>query len=144
MTGIPALGAPPPASAHGAPRVAATPTRVGFAVPAAATPAAGSGSAGAAAPVAALAGLLALQETEPAAARDRVARRHGRAMLAALAAWQRALLGEAAGEAAAGPPAALDRLGELLTTVPTAADPGLAAVLDAVVLRCRIELARRE
>ena len=63
-------------------------------------------------------------------------------MLAALAAWQRALLADAgcAPEAAA----ALERLGALLAAMPPAADPALASALGAVALRCRIELARRE
>jgi hypothetical protein len=86
---------------------------------------------------AALAGLLALQETLPDAARDRAARRHGRDMLAALAGLQRALLG--GGDAAA----ALERLAGLVGNMAPAADPALATVLAALTLRCRVELARR-
>lgn len=139
MTGIPALQGMPP---RVPPRGSAALGRGGFSVSAAAAAPAGPGPASAAAPAAALAGLLALQETEPDVMRDRAARRHGRAMLAALAAWQRALLGGPGSEAGTGPAAALERLGTLLATMPPAADPALAAVLDGVALRCRVELAR--
>ena len=82
--------------------------------------------------------LLALQEApgEPAV-RDRAARRHGQAILAALAALQRAMLdGSDPQDVRAG-------LRALADHVPEAAAPELAAVLSAIALRARIELARR-
>ncbi|MBV9248315.1 MAG: flagellar assembly protein FliX [Acetobacteraceae bacterium] len=83
-----------------------------------------------------MAGLLELQETgEPQ--RDRGARRHGRALLSALAAVQRSLLGVGEEEDALG------KLSALLREVPATADPGLAIVCASIVLRVRIELARR-
>jgi len=106
----------------------------GFRVPPA-PGAALSAPAEAAAP-ATLAGLLALQEAAAPAPRDRAARRHGQVLLGGLAALQRALLG------AGGAGAALDHLATLLAAAPPAEDPGLAALLDAIALRCRIELAR--
>ena len=71
-------------------------------------------------------------------ARDRRARRHGRALLEGLGELQRALLGD--GEDSA----ALDRLAALVEHCPEAADPALRATLAAVALRARVELARRE
>lgn len=106
---------------------------------------AGAGSAGGAAGVAAAAaaapgslhGLLALQEGETDAARDRAARRHGDSLLKELAALQRGLLGGGEGDGA------LARLAELSGQVPEAADPGLAGAVRAVAMRARIEVARR-
>jgi hypothetical protein len=108
----------------------------GFRLPAAAQ---GSGGAeateGVAAPSAI--GLLALQETAPAAERDARAQRRGQAMLDELGALQRDLL---AGRA---DPARLHRL-EALTQGEAAADPALAEAVAAIALRARIELARRQ
>jgi len=59
-------------------------------------------------------------------------------MLAELAALQRALL--AGGDDAA----ALERLAQLAKEVPSATDPGLAALVQAIVVRVRVELARRQ
>ena len=95
--------------------------------------------AGVAAPVA-LAGLLAVQEAEGNAARDREARRRGAMMLDELTRLQRALLGgqidpdnlRALAALAAGPDGAGDG----------AADPMLAAAVRAVSVRARVELAR--
>lgn len=85
--------------------------------------------------------LLALQETGVAAdnpaVRDREARRHGRAILEALAELQKALLGGSDDSEVLG------RLGALLGSLPPAADAGLAVLLNSVSLRARIELARR-
>ncbi len=118
-----------PAAAGGAPRAAAGGT--GFSV--------ASGVQAAAAPAAAAAvdGLLLLQEVEDGPTRDRHARRHGRAMLDALAALQRALLGEG------DDPDVLHRLAALVAHCPSAADPALRATLSAVALRAQVELARR-
>lgn len=87
--------------------------------------------------VAALSGLLALQESESVPIRDRDARRRGRDILAALAALQRGLLG------GADPDDATVRLAALLAEPLVTADPGLNAILTAIRLRARIELARR-
>ncbi len=93
----------------------------------------------AASPPAALDAMLALQEAEAEAARDRNARRHGKALLDALAELQRALLAESDDQE--GP--ALHRLAALLEAPPDAANPALAGVLRALALRARVELARR-
>ena len=95
--------------------------------------------AGAAAP-AALAGLLAVQEAEGNAARDREARRRGTMMLDELARLQRAMLGgqldpdslRSLAALAAGPGSA----------GAGAADPLLAAAVRAIAVRARVELAR--
>ncbi|MGA9864976.1 MAG: flagellar assembly protein FliX [Acetobacteraceae bacterium] len=87
--------------------------------------------------VAGLSGLLALQESESVPIRDRDARRRGRDILAALGALQRGLLG------GADPDGATVRLAALLAEPSVAADPGLNAILSAIRLRARIELARR-
>lgn len=94
---------------------------------------------GAAEPVV-LGAMLALQEEESGAARDRQARRHGQAMLEELAMLQCNMLG---GTVESGPSAAaLVRLAALAEAVPEAADPRLSALIGAIVLRARVELAR--
>jgi hypothetical protein len=80
-------------------------------------------------------GMLAVQEAADAEERDRRARRHGRLLLAELAALQRELL--------SGGDASLQHLAELAEAVPVAADPALAAVMRGIVLRARVEIARR-
>jgi hypothetical protein len=84
--------------------------------------------------------LLALQQVDEAVERDRAARRHGRTLLGALGRLQHLLL--AADGAALAQPAVLAELRSLAGSLPAAADPGLAASLDLVVLRARIELIR--
>ena len=93
-------------------------------------------TAEAAAPVIA-AGMLALQEVGEETVQDRLARRHGRALLTALARLQHQLLG------AADPEDALDALASLADGLPRSTDAALAAALDGVRLRARVELARR-
>jgi len=132
MSGIEGIGWP------AAPRTVSRPAaKSGFVVP--------RGSAGAEQAAAAsathatsLASVLTLQEVGEETVQDREARRHGQDMLAALAELQRALLGGDGGEAA------LRRLADLADAVPVASDPRLAALLSAVVLRARVELARRQ
>jgi len=85
-----------------------------------------------------LGGMLALQEAESGAVRDREARRRGQEMLAALARLQRALL-----EGHRDLPG-LRRLAALAEDIPQAADPGLRQALADVALRARVELARHE
>jgi hypothetical protein len=67
---------------------------------------------------------------------DREARRHGDAMLGALASLQAALL---TGTEAA----ARDSLAALAATRPQAADPGLEQTLQAIAVRAAVELAKR-
>lgn len=99
-------------------------------------PPAHTGAAESAMPAVA-AGMLALQEAAVEAPADRTARRHGRAILASLSRLQCTLLGATDSEAV------LDALAMLAGDIPCATDPGLAAALHAVVLRARVELARR-
>ncbi len=70
--------------------------------------------------------------------RDREARRHGKDVLDLLGELQRELL---RGDVET---SAMERLAGLVADPPQAADPGLAAVTRAIVLRARIETARRE
>ena len=132
MTGIEGVGWPI------APR-AATRARVRsqFSVPS--EPAdAGNATAVAATQATPLMSMLSLQEFGGETIKDREAHRHGHDMLAALADLQRALLGS--GDDAA----ALRRLADLAETVPYATDRRLAAMLSSIVLRARVELARRQ
>jgi hypothetical protein len=109
-------------------------TTPGFRVPnRAATPV--RTPAGAAAPTA-LIGLLAVQEAEGNAARDREARRRGAMMLDELARLQRALLGGQVD------PEGLRSLAALAAGADGAADPMLAAAVRAISVRARVELAR--
>jgi len=83
-----------------------------------------------------LGAVLTLQEMGDQTVQDRRARKHGQEMLALLAAVQRRLL---SGEDIV---AALKQLAELSDSVPRAADPGLAAIISAIRVRARVELAR--
>ncbi|MGH7071541.1 MAG: flagellar assembly protein FliX [Acetobacteraceae bacterium] len=109
----------------------------GFALPATAASTGGAGTIGEATPVTLLGAMLALQEVEANQARDRVARRHGEAILTALTALQVGLLGGAVH----GPE--LGHLARLAAELPEAADPVLGMLVRAVSLRAEIELARR-
>ena len=82
--------------------------------------------------------MLALQAVDEAQERDRAAHKRGTAMIAALTRLQRAML------AVEDPAAALRALIELAADHPLADDPGLGAILRAIVLRSRVELARRD
>jgi Class II flagellar assembly regulator len=84
------------------------------------------------------ASMLSLQEVGGETVEDREARRHGNDMLAALGELQRALL------ASGGDAGALQRLLDLAASVPRATDPRLAAMISAIVVRVRVELARRQ
>jgi hypothetical protein len=108
----------------------------GFMVPAEAPPAGPSACAGAEA--AGLVGMLALQERGEAERRDRDAHRRGLALVAELAALQRAILADGAD------PACLARLAALAAGLPEAADPALAALVRAVALRAKVVLARAD
>ena len=82
--------------------------------------------------------MLALQAVDERAERDRSARKHGTAMIAALTNLQRAMLADE------DPASALVALTELATNEPVADDPDLDTILRAVVLRSRVEIARRQ
>jgi len=85
-----------------------------------------------------LASVLTLQELGGETVQDREAKRHGQDMLAMLAALQRGLLGGAdSGDT-------LQRLAELAAAVPRATDRRLAAMMSAIIVRVRVELARRQ
>jgi hypothetical protein len=81
--------------------------------------------------------LLALQEFGAPTERDRRARERGSAMIAALTNLQRLTLAEA------NPAEALGALNELASADSVTDDPELGAILRAIVLRSRIEIARR-
>jgi Class II flagellar assembly regulator len=85
----------------------------------------------------ALESLLALQQVDEPTEQDRAARRHGQSLLGVLGRLQRLLLEDG------DPAGALEQIRRLVAATPVAADPGLAAAVDMVVLRARIELARR-
>jgi len=85
-----------------------------------------------------LASVLTLQELGGETVQDREAKRHGQDMLAMLGALQRSLLG--AGDS----PDALQRLADLAASVPRATDRRLAALMSAIIVRVRVELARRQ
>src|SRR5580704_9544387 len=81
--------------------------------------------------------MLALQAVDEAAERDRAAHKRGTAMVAALSRLQRSMLAEE------DPASALHALHELADDGQLANDPELGAILRAVLLRSRVELARR-
>jgi hypothetical protein len=87
---------------------------------------------------ASLGSALMLQELGAETVTDQEARRHGRDMLALLAALQRGLL---SGVDNVG---SLQQLAELAASVPRATDRRLAAMISAIVVRVRVELARRQ
>src|SRR5215469_12648578 len=124
MTGIEGVGRPGPTRV--VPRAI---TRGGFQVPM--EPADSRSAVAAAAPTVSLSSMLTLQEMGGEVPADRDARRHGNDMLAALADLQRALL------LGSDDTAALLRLANLAAAVPRAADPRLAALVSAVVVRAR-------
>jgi hypothetical protein len=107
----------------------------GFAVPDAG---ARTGAASALAAPTALGGLLGLQERYGEPDDDAPARREADALLSELAALQRTLLG------GGGPAAALTRLDSMLGSISSTGSPALLALLAAVRLRARVELARRD
>src|SRR5262249_53457869 len=114
----------------------ARPRSGAFAVPPE-SPATGHADATTQAETVTLTSMLTLQEFGGDAAADRAANRHGEDMLATLAELQRALLG------GVDTLETMQRLAALAATVPRAADPRLAALVSAVLLRVRVELARR-
>jgi Class II flagellar assembly regulator len=131
MTGIEGVGWPT------APRAASrAPGKSGFVVSAGLGEKGQAAAAAASAPVS-LDAMLTLQEVGGETVGDREARRHGEDALAALAVLQRALL--TGGDEAA----TLERLADLAASVPRAGDPLLGALVAAIVLRVRVELARR-
>ncbi len=115
---------------------AASTAASGFALPSEAEAATHTSEAAAPQP-ASLASMLTLQELGGEALEDREARRHGQDMLALLAALQRALL------AGGDPGEALEQLAAMAGAVPRAVDRRLAAMVSAILVRVRVELARR-
>ena len=87
---------------------------------------------------ASLGAVLTFQEMGTETVEDREARKHGQDMLALLAALQRGLLNGVDN------PVALQQLAELAAAVPRATDRRLAAMISAIVVRVRVELARRQ
>jgi hypothetical protein len=83
-------------------------------------------------------GMLALQAVDERAERDRKARKRGTAMVMALTDLQRTMLAEE------DPARALHELDRLASSGAPAEDPALGAILRAIVLRSRVELARRK
>lgn len=81
-------------------------------------------------------GLLAMQEEPRADDRNQRARAGGAAILAELAAMQRACLGDG------DPSGVARRLDGLVASLPDADDPGLAGVVRLIALRARIEMLR--
>jgi hypothetical protein len=82
--------------------------------------------------------MLALQTVDEAAERDRSARKRGTAMIAALTKLQHTMLAEE------DPSSALVALQDLTIDGAVADDPELDAILRAVDLRSRVEIARRQ
>jgi hypothetical protein len=109
----------------------------GFALPPEPS-AAGKTASSAAVPMASLASMLTLQELGGETAEDRDARRHGHDLLALLGELQRSLLAGLDDEAL------LARLAELAAAAPLATDRRLAAMISAITVRVRVELARRQ
>ncbi|HEX7389221.1 MAG TPA: flagellar assembly protein FliX [Acidiphilium sp.] len=83
-----------------------------------------------------LAGLIAVQDDDSPARRDRNAWRSGRRTLDALGQIQAALLGDDRNTA-------LAALGDAVGRMTDPADPALGAITAAIRLRARVELARR-
>jgi hypothetical protein len=134
MTAIEGIGGPNPTKTTGRTPHAAS---AEFTLPP--EPAA-SGAAAAAAPpqAASLGAMLTLQELGCETVEDREARKHGQAMLALLAALQRALLTGGSQETV------LAQLAGLVGTAPQATDRRLAAMVAAIMVRVRVELARHQ
>ena len=125
---------PPPLGSRPANRSGA-----GFAVPADRTAGTATATAGTTEPEpASLGAALTLQEMGAETVADREARKHGHNMLALLAALQRGLLDGVDNIAA------LQQLAKLAGAAPLATDRRLAATLSAIVIRVRVELARRQ
>ena len=82
--------------------------------------------------------MLALQAVDEATEHDRTARKRGTAIIAALIRLQRATLAEE------DPSLALIALNDLTADLPKADDPGLDAILRAIKLRARVEIALRQ
>ncbi len=83
-------------------------------------------------------GLLALQQEPDPREQDRRATRHGEAMLVELGTLQRAMLG------GGDPTEALRKLEAMADAIPAATDPRLQALIGAIALRGRLQLARRQ
>jgi len=107
-----------------------------FSVPADGTAGTATATTGATEP-GSLGAVLTLQEMGADTIEDREARKQAQDMLALLAALQRNLLSGVDNIAA------LQQLADLAAAAPIAADRRLAATISAILLRVRVELARR-
>jgi hypothetical protein len=117
---------------------AAKPSGAGFCVPSETAPSAEARGMARTASVGAMAAMLGLQDVDPPQERDRRAKSRGEKMLDALRRLQISLLDGS-------DPAAISAdLRQLSRDVPQAADPGLRGAIDAIGVRCAVELARRE
>jgi hypothetical protein len=134
MSTIDGLGAPGPIRNT---RTASGGKGGSFSVPADVPGSAASGSGVTPASASALGCLIALQEPGGETVQDRAARRRGRDVLQALADLQRAMLADT------NAPDSLRSLTAAITDLPQPTDPRLGGVLQAIVLRARVELARR-
>ena len=109
----------------------------GFSVPSDRTAGTATATAGTAEPTS-LGAVLTLQEMGAETVYDREARKQGQNMLALLAALQRGLLSGVDNIAA------LQQLADLAAAAPIATDRRLAATISAILVRVRVELARRQ
>jgi hypothetical protein len=132
MMSVPSISSVPPVQTSGRAAASSEEFRLEFA---ASGLAANALSVTAGREAAAVAGLLALDEAEEKAARDRRARRRGEQVLAALSRFQRGLLGQA------GQSGTLDELRALLADMPKASDRGLALTLGGIACRARVVIA---
>ena len=107
-----------------------------FSVPADGTAGTATATAGATEP-GSLGAVLTLQEMSADTVEDREARKQAQDMLTLLAALQRNLLSGVDNIAA------LQQLADLAAATPIATDRRLAATISAILLRARVELARR-
>ena len=133
MSRVGGIGGPDPARIPASPGAA----RGGFSVSLPPPEAGGAARAAAAMPPSALGCMLALQEGGGESVGDRQARRRGQALLRALSCLQRSLL--RGGDDVE----SLQDLTGLAADLPEASSPALRGILDQIVLRARVELARR-
>ena len=132
MTGIERIGRPITTSI-----ASRRPGASGFSVPLQSANA-GATTAATEASAPTLATMLSLQELGGETVQDREARRQGQDILAALAELQRLILSGASDGTT------LQRLADLAGSVPLATDRRLNAIVSAIVIRARVELARRQ
>lgn len=84
-----------------------------------------------------LSATIGMPDSDAADRRNRQARRHGQDLLAELSRLQHGLLGQAGGDQMT-----LARLARMAGAMPVADDPRLGEILDGIVLRAEVEIAR--